>query len=253
MHRFVCLMALSLFGGLSHAGMSLSNAEICQYQHVNAEQIFDRLQGGEAPEQIRDLLYAANLDLQKDPQLAALSVDMPMVFLKKNQSLSRPAAVELVYLLCDAGTKRQHSPALLEYLHTAGERCQVEHQNDKKKDRKISNCMRQAYESFDPATAAAADLETAKKYLSDAQAGNAEAMYQLGVLLLTRGPDPMIATPEQIEAWKPIGNRFTASRWIEQSAEAGHKPAITTLCESGKDPLAPAARREAAQRWCEKL
>jgi hypothetical protein len=199
--------------------------------------------------------FVCLMDIQKDPQLAALAVDMPLAFLKKNQFLSRPAAVELVYLLCDAGIKRQHSEALLEHLHTAGERCQAEYQTAKKKDRAISKCMRQSYQSFEPATptGTSADLEAAKGYLAGAQAGDAEAMYQLGVLLLTRGPDPASAPAELVDAWKPVGNRFTGPRWIEQSAEAGHKPAIAMLCKSAKDPQAPAARREAAQHWCDKL
>lgn len=93
-------------------------------------------------------------------------------------------------------------------------------------------------------------LETAKSYRARADQGDAEAMYLLAELLLQHGPEPGRADAATIEAWRPVGNRYTANQWIVKAADAGQPKAREILCATSKDPLAPASRREAGTKYC---
>jgi hypothetical protein len=151
--RMIIAAVLLATASVANADMKIGKVKICTYQRVNAEQMFDALQKGVPPDSVRATQLAANERVLGDATQAKLAVDLPFAFLKANKLLSKPAAAELVYLSCDAASRRQHSEALVTYLHESGERCQTQHASDKKADRKISACMRKAYEAFEPTPA----------------------------------------------------------------------------------------------------
>ena len=128
----------------------------------------------------------------------------------------------------------------------------------------------------------AALVEQGMALKAKAENGDADAMMALAELLIRNAPEPkrpyticdgqlvnpLIKTDtsgkdcrtvvdkknqQLMELWKPVGTRFTASQWITKAAEAGNRRAISIKCGSRNDPLAPAAMREEAGRWCKKL
>jgi TPR repeat protein len=121
-------------------------------------------------------------------------------------------------------------------------------------------------------------LEEGKRLRSKADAGDADAMFQLGLLLLEHGPtpkrpgricdgkpvNPLIkpkpgadckevrdpANAALIEQWSGVGTKYSGHAWIRKAAENGNAKAAAILCKVGSDPLAPAAAREEGAQWC---
>jgi TPR repeat protein len=128
---------------------------------------------------------------------------------------------------------------------------------------------------------AATHLENGKLLRARADAGDTEAMFRLGVLLLEHGPtpkrpgricdgkpvNPLIkpkpganctevrdpANAALLEQWSQVGTRYSAQGWILKAAEGGNPQAIALLCKMGSDPLAPAAAREDGAQWCARM
>jgi TPR repeat protein len=130
-------------------------------------------------------------------------------------------------------------------------------------------------------SAAATHLENGKLLRIKADAGDAEAMFRLGILLLEHGPtpkrpgricdgkpvNPLIkpkpgarctevrdpANAALLEQWSQVGTKYAAQSWILKAAEGGNTQAIALLCKMGSDPLAPAATRAEGAQWCERM
>lgn len=125
-------------------------------------------------------------------------------------------------------------------------------------------------------------LELGKKLRFEADAGDANAMYQLAMHLVKHAPkkkrpyticdgklvNPLIRQnltgkdcktiqdPKNralLSDWKPVGTRNHVAGWITKAAERGNENAIRLKCEMGSDASAPAEMRESAQQWCAKL
>ena len=131
------------------------------------------------------------------------------------------------------------------------------------------------------AAAAATHLETGKLLRTKADAGDAEAMFKLGILLLEHGPtpkrpgricdgkpvNPLIkpkpganctevrdpANAALMEQWSGVGTKYTGQSWILKAAEGGNAQAIALLCKLGSDPMAPAETREEGEQWCGRM
>jgi hypothetical protein len=78
-------------------------------------------------------------------------------------------------------------------------------------------------------------------------------MYQFSTLLLNFAPDPFTSPREEVEKWKPLGDKYSWAQWLDLAAKKGNQLAIRVKCEMGKDPLAPAERRKEGPKWCARL
>jgi len=96
-------------------------------------------------------------------------------------------------------------------------------------------------------------LAAATKCKAMAESGDADATFQFGIMLMTFAPQAGRARPWDLSRWKAVGDRGTATRWLDAAADKGSKSAIELKCRIGSDPLAPADRREEGRRWCDKL
>jgi hypothetical protein len=97
-------------------------------------------------------------------------------------------------------------------------------------------------------------LPAAEKCKQLAEAGDADAMYQLWVMLLAFAPpDPRLQTREELQKWKPIGDKFSGSKWLDAAAEKGNQAAIQLKCDMGKEPAAPDDLRKDGPKWCARV
>jgi hypothetical protein len=93
----------------------------------------------------------------------------------------------------------------------------------------------------------------AQKCKQRVDAGDAAAMYQFSTILLTFAPDPIRSPRAEVEKWKPLGDKYSWAQWLDLAAKKGNQTAIRVKCEMGKDPLAPAERRNEGPKWCARV
>jgi len=98
-----------------------------------------------------------------------------------------------------------------------------------------------------------AGLAAARLMKTRADAGDAEAMYILGYLAISFGPQPFEKKNAEAPAWKALLGDTAGMGWMEKSAQAGYPRAIDGICRMGQDNLAPAALREAKAAQCAEL
>lgn len=123
-----------------------------------------------------------------------------------------------------------------------------------------------------------APLEEGKRLRAKADAGDADSMFRLGMLLLEHGPTPKRpgricdgkpvnpyikpkpgadckevrdpANDALIEQWASVGTKHSGQTWIQKAAESGSAKAAALLCRISEDELAPPALREENAQWC---
>jgi len=93
----------------------------------------------------------------------------------------------------------------------------------------------------------------AEKCKALADAGDADALFQFGIMLLMNSPEPGRASTEEITKWKPLGNRYTAKKWLDAAADKGSVQAMELKCRLASDQLAPRDTQEEGEKWCRKL
>lgn len=127
---------------------------------------------------------------------------------------------------------------------------------------------------------ARAVLEEAKQLRARADAGDADAMLSLAILLMEHAPtqkrpmkvcdgkpvNPLIKPPAgakcvtvvdeanaaAVKEWQAVGTKFSAASWIQRAAEHGNRKAMQILCDLGQDESAPADLREQDVDWCQR-
>jgi TPR repeat protein len=86
-----------------------------------------------------------------------------------------------------------------------------------------------------------------------ADGGDADALYQFGIMLLNFAPQPGQASREELEKWKPLGSMFDGSKYLDLAAEKGNKTAMEHKCRIASDRYAPADLQREGEKYCAKL
>jgi len=72
-----------------------------------------------------------------------------------------------------------------------------------------------------------------------ADAGDADALFQFGIMLLMNLRNPKELPLKRLRKWKPLGNRYTAKKWLDAAADKGSMQAMELKCRLASDRLAP--------------